>query len=75
MLEGALAKLLERLGEGGPQAQRSAKGLIAAVAGRPPAAVAPAMRRLIAEVRAGEEGREGVAAFLEKRSPRWRRPP
>jgi methylglutaconyl-CoA hydratase len=28
---------------------------------------------IIARVRAGEEGREGVAAFLEKRAPSWRR--
>jgi methylglutaconyl-CoA hydratase len=26
----------------------------------------------IAQTRAGEEGREGIASFLEKRAPRWR---
>jgi len=29
--------------------------------------------RLIARMRAAFEGREGVAAFLEKRKPAWRR--
>jgi methylglutaconyl-CoA hydratase len=29
--------------------------------------------RAIAEARASVEGREGLAAFLEKRQPNWRR--
>ena len=29
------------------------------------------MSRLISELRSGEEGQEGLAAFLEKREPRW----
>jgi methylglutaconyl-CoA hydratase len=27
--------------------------------------------QMIAEIRASAEGQEGMAAFLEKRSPRW----
>jgi methylglutaconyl-CoA hydratase len=27
--------------------------------------------RMIAEIRASEEGQEGMAAFLEKRKPKW----
>ena len=30
-----------------------------------------AMQRLSAEYFASEEGREGMAAFAEKRAPRW----
>jgi hypothetical protein len=30
------------------------------------------MSRLISELRSGEEGQEGLAAFLAKREPRWR---
>ncbi len=35
------------------------------------AEVDPYTASLIAAVRGGAEGREGVAAFLEKRSPDW----
>jgi methylglutaconyl-CoA hydratase len=73
-LDGALAALLAILAEGGPQAQRDAKALIAAVSGR--AIDRPLVEETvqrIAAIRAGAEGREGVAAFLEKRPPAWRR--
>jgi 1,4-dihydroxy-2-naphthoyl-CoA synthase len=30
------------------------------------------MTNRIAELRIGEEGQEGLKAFLEKREPRWR---
>ncbi|CAK0757144.1 methylglutaconyl-CoA hydratase [Azospirillaceae bacterium] len=76
MLEAAGRKILERLAEGGPQAQAAAKALIRAVAFQPPS---PALRRdtaeRIAACRATPEGREGVAAFLDKRAPAWRKPP
>jgi methylglutaconyl-CoA hydratase len=32
------------------------------------------MTQLIAELRIGEEGQEGLRAFLEKREPSWRSP-
>jgi methylglutaconyl-CoA hydratase len=56
----------------GPAAMAEAKRLVADVSGRP---VDQALRaetaRRIAERRASAEGREGVAAFLEKRKPSW----
>ena len=56
-----------------PDAHRRAKALIAAVAGRPiDAALADDVARRIAAARASDDGREGIAAFLEKRPPRWR---
>ncbi|HEX7054619.1 MAG TPA: enoyl-CoA hydratase/isomerase family protein [Burkholderiales bacterium] len=59
---------------GGPQAHASIKELIGAVAGRPiDAALRDDTARRIAEIRASPEGREGIAAFLEKRQPSWRR--
>ena len=56
----------------GPNAQRECKTLIHAVAHRPIDAkmIAGTVGR-IAAVRASAEGKEGVAAFLSKRSPAW----
>jgi methylglutaconyl-CoA hydratase len=56
----------------GPHALREAKSLIATVANKSinEALVAETAQR-IARVRASEEGREGLAAFLEKRKARW----
>ena len=72
-LAAAGARMVEQLLENGPRALAAAKTLIATVAGRTiePALVADTAR-WIAEARASEEGREGVAAFLDKRRPRWR---
>ena len=56
----------------GPRAQDEAKALIRAIAGRPidDEMIADTATR-IARVRGAPEGREGVAAFLEKRLPAW----
>jgi methylglutaconyl-CoA hydratase len=71
-LEAAAAPIVDALLAAGPHAQAAAKALIARVAGAPidDALVADTARR-IAEIRATDEGREGVGAFLEKRKPRW----
>ena len=56
----------------GPNAQRECKTLIRAVAHRPiDARVVAETVRHIAAVRSSPEGKEGVAAFLAKRSPAW----
>ena len=56
----------------GPVAQREAKELIRAVAGRPVMSeVIQDTAERIAKIRSSPEGREGVAAFLEKRRPAW----
>jgi methylglutaconyl-CoA hydratase len=55
-----------------PAAQKEAKELIRAVAGRPVTSeIAQDTAERIAKLRASPEGREGVAAFLEKRRPSW----
>jgi methylglutaconyl-CoA hydratase len=56
----------------GPHAQAAAKALVRAVAHRPidERVIADTAER-IAMVRASDEAREGIAAFLTKRSPAW----
>ena len=66
-----VAKLASLLA-GGPQAQKAAKDLIEAIKGRPIDAVTVEdTARRIAAQRATPEGRDGVAAFLDKRPPAW----
>lgn len=72
-LPAARDAMLATLGQCGPAAQADAKRLVADVAGRPvdDALVAMTAYR-IADRRASDEAREGLAAFLEKRAPSWR---
>ncbi len=64
--------VVKTLLQGSPDAQRRAKELISAVSGKPiDEALAAEVARRIAEARASEDGKEGIAAFLEKRTPRW----
>lgn len=66
-------EIVEMLLQCSPDAHRRAKALIDAVAGRPiDRALADDVARRIAAARASDDGREGIAAFLEKRPPRWR---
>ena len=68
----ACARIKRRLGAGAPGAIAAAKDLIAHVNGRPiDDALLDETARRIAEARAGDEGKEGVAAFLGKRKPKW----
>lgn len=71
-LDSAVASLVTSLLQGGPNAQAAAKKLIQAVACQPinDALVADTAKR-IAVLRATPEAREGLSAFLEKRSASW----
>jgi methylglutaconyl-CoA hydratase len=71
-LDEALGELVDALLAGGPAAQAECKALIRSVAGRPiDAAVIDDTAQRITRARASAEGREGMAAFLEKRNPAW----
>jgi methylglutaconyl-CoA hydratase len=56
----------------GPEAVKASKKLVQDLAGQP---LSPELRadtaRRIADIRASDEGREGVQSFLNKRAPRW----
>lgn len=74
-LDAAVTVMIEALLSGGPLAQTQAKQLL--LRSRPrSAAAARELRKLtvrtIALLRAGAEGQDGLAAFLEKRKPRWK---
>jgi len=72
-LDAAVQAQLKLLGKAGPVASASAKVLVrevhAAVGDRD--GLDRANAGLIAALRASDEGREGLSAFLEKRPPRW----
>ncbi len=70
-VEDRVSELLASLSKGGPTAQAAAKALIADVTYLPAEKLRDETARRIAEIRAGDEGREGVSAFLEKRKPSW----
>jgi methylglutaconyl-CoA hydratase len=60
------------LARNGPRAMAATKALLARVAGAPiDDALVAETAGVIAELRTSDEGREGLAAFLEKRTPSW----
>jgi methylglutaconyl-CoA hydratase len=71
-LDDKLGAIVDALLLCGPTAQMEAKALIRAVAGRPVTSeLIQDTAERIAKIRASPEGREGVAAFLEKRKAAW----
>ncbi len=73
-LDRAINNLITACLNNGPKAMREVKELIPAIASKPvdPELMNDTSKR-IARVRASEEGREGISAFLEKRDPNWTR--
>jgi methylglutaconyl-CoA hydratase len=71
-LDAKVATIVKSLVSNGPNAVRQAKALVREEVGQPvtDALLADTAER-IAHIRASEEGREGVASFLEKRKPSW----
>ena len=68
----AIAQLIETLIGGAPLAQKAAKDLIAAVDGHPiNDDISEETAQRIARQRATSEAKDGIAAFLEKRTPAW----
>jgi methylglutaconyl-CoA hydratase len=71
-LDEAVGEIVDALLANGPLALGECKALIKAVANRPiDQEVIDDTAKRIARVRASDEGREGMAAFLEKRKPSW----
>lgn len=71
-VDAKVQELLSAVLANGPQAVKACKQLVQDLAGRE---IDEALRadtaRRIADIRASDEGKEGVQAFLQKRSPGW----
>ena len=71
-LDARVERFAAQLAQAGPQALARSKKLLASVA---KAAITPKLSQqtaaVLADVRAGEEAREGIRSFLEKRRPGW----
>ncbi len=71
-LDAKVDEVVALLVANGPHATRACKRLVQDVAGR---AIDTALRddtaRRIADIRASDEGREGIRSFLDKRKPSW----
>jgi len=71
-LDDALNDMINEMLKNSPNAMTESKALIAAVVNRPvDDAVKDDTARRIADVRASDEGKEGLSAFLDKRKPTW----
>ena len=71
-LDEAVQKAVERMLRGGPEAQAAVKMLLREIETVEPLDATALMSGVISSLRAGDEGQEGLAAFLEKREPSWR---
>ncbi|MFB9241459.1 enoyl-CoA hydratase/isomerase family protein [Massilia antarctica] len=71
-LDAQVAAIVNALVTSSPNAVREAKVLVREITGKAvDAAMVVDTAERIAKVRASDEGREGVASFLEKRKPSW----
>jgi len=71
-LDGYVNSVIELLRTSGPKAMSHCKNLIFNISNKETLEEAlTSTARMIAEIRASEEGQEGMAAFLEKRKPNW----
>ncbi|MGV8897692.1 MAG: enoyl-CoA hydratase/isomerase family protein [Burkholderiaceae bacterium] len=71
-LDASVAGIVKSLVNNSPNAVRQAKRLVREVGGKSISSILIADTvEGIAQIRASDEGREGVSAFLEKRKPSW----
>ena len=74
-LDARVGAIVSALVGNGPAALRACKRLVQDVAGRPiDGELRAETARRIADIRASDEGREGIQSFLNKRAPAWLAP-
>jgi methylglutaconyl-CoA hydratase len=74
-LDSTVDRIVAALVANGPAAVKACKRLVQDLAGREiTAELRDETARRIADIRASDEGREGIASFLNKRDPAWRTP-
>jgi methylglutaconyl-CoA hydratase len=71
-LDAAVQEKVAQLLAGGPEALAATKALLRELRDAGSEEATEIMAHRIAELRTGEEGQEGLGAFLEKREPTWR---
>jgi methylglutaconyl-CoA hydratase len=74
-LDEAVEVVVRELLTSAPEAAAQARELVARVQGQTPESVRDYTVTLNARLRAGAEGQEGMASFLEKRNPSWAEDP
>ena len=71
-IDATVDAVVQTLVANGPAAVKASKQLVQDLAGQP---LTPELRgdtaRRIADIRASDEGRDGVQSFLSKRKPSW----
>jgi enoyl-CoA hydratase/carnithine racemase len=70
-LENEVEKVVHGLAQGSKQALSAAKSALGKVAREDYLSVTNSLVKVIAELSATSEAREGMLAFLEKRKPKW----
>ena len=72
-LDRQVEAMIDALLANGPEAVMAAKQLVRDLSGRPiDSALIAETCTAIADIRVSQQGRQGLAAFLEKRRPDWR---
>jgi methylglutaconyl-CoA hydratase len=74
-LDTVVDRKVSQLLKGGPDALAAVKQLLRQIEAVEPMEATGLMATLISDLRVSEEGQEGLAAFLEKREPFWRKEP
>lgn len=73
-LDASVEEKVSQLSRGGPEAQAAIKALLDELRSAESEEATGLMAHRIAGLRTGDEGQEGLTAFLEKRRPAWRKP-